>query len=111
MSKIVNLLLKNKEITTSFGNFKFDADGIVDVSDDQAKKLLSIKGFTVPKNEQKVVLEQKAEPMVDTTSDKENKSEDLSKLNIMQLKKIAKERGIDLGSANKKDEILALLED
>ena len=44
--KIQSEVLKNIEITTSFGNFKVDGDGIVDVPDEAAHELVADGVFT-----------------------------------------------------------------
>lgn len=115
--KIVNIRYKNKSLITSFGTIKFDDNGVVDLPAEQASVLLALGGlFFDPNTQEKTTSKasvgvkpdnSSAEPS--NTSESKEKAEDLSNLNIMQLKKLAKERGIELGDANKKDEIIAVI--
>ena len=115
--KVVNVRYKNKGLITPFGLIKFDENGVVEVSEDQATVLLSLGGlFFDPDKEKETTskVDTALKPdnsslKVDNTSESKEEAEDLSKLNIMQLKKLAKERGIELGDANKKDEIIAVI--
>lgn len=98
MAHIMNLRMKSKKLITSFGMMEFDEHGIAELPDDRLESFLQMKGFEKAPKAQ-------AEP-------NEPEEDDLEKLNVLQLKKYAKERGIDLNGANKRDEIIqAILAD
>lgn len=106
MPTIVNNLLKNKGLVASFGNIQFNENGEADVTEEQSKKLLQLSNYFI-KGAKKA-----DQPKIETVSKvEEPKSEevDLDKLNIPQLRKYAKEKGIDLGSAKSKEEIIAVI--
>ena len=115
--KVVNIRYKNKGLITPFGAIEFNENGVVELPEDQAKVLLSLGGlFFDPDKQKETASKVETAPKADSTSPKATSSsvdteetEDLSKLNIMQLKKLAKEHGIELGDANKKDEIIAVI--
>lgn len=115
--KVVNVRYKNKGLITPFGLIKFDENGVVDLPAEQASVLLALGGlFFDPDKEKETTSKSDTAPKPDNsspkptnTSESKEEAEDLSKLNIMQLKKLAKERGIELGDANKKDEIIAVI--
>lgn len=158
MSKILCERMKGRQLNTSFGQFKFDQQGIAEVPDEHANKLLALNGY-------KLVDGQPAEPekedgqeddsgvqndaengQMDKTSDEdesdqnddesvtgqsgEDDGEDdpeqegegetkgdkpaitleyLNGKNVAQLKKIAKDNGVDLAGAAKKDEIIPII--
>ena len=109
MPTIVNNLLKNKGLVTSFGNIQFNENGEADVTEEQSKKLLQLSNYFIKgakKAEQPKIEDKSAEPKVE-----EQKAEaiDLDKMNIPQLRKYAKEKNIDLGSAKSKEEIIAVI--
>ena len=106
MPTIVNNLLKNKGLVASFGSIQFNENGEADVTEEQSKKLLQLSNYFI-KGAKKA-----DQPKIETVSKvEEPKSEevDLDKLNIPQLRKYAKEKGIDLGSAKSKEEIIAVI--
>lgn len=106
MPTIVNNLLKNKGLVASFGKISFNENGEADVTEEQSKKLLQLSNYFI-KGAKKA-----DQPKIETVSKvEEPKSEevDLDKLNIPQLRKYAKEKGIDLGSAKSKEEIIAVI--
>lgn len=115
MPTIVNNLLKNKGLVASFGKISFNENGEADVTEEQSKKLLQLSNYFIkgakkadqPKIETVSKVEDKSvEPKVE-----EQKAEaiDLDKMNIPQLRKYAKEKNIDLGSAKSKEEIIAVI--
>lgn len=98
MAHIMNLRMKSKKLITSFGMMEFDEHGIAELPDDRLESFLQMKGF------------ERAPKAQDEPNEPEE--DDLEKLNVLQLKKYAKERGIDLNGANKRDEIIqAILAD
>lgn len=95
MAHIMNLRMKSKKLITSFGMMEFDEHGIAELPDDHLESFLQMKGF------------ERASKAQD-----EPEEDDLEKLNVLQLKKYAKEHSIDLNGANKRDEIIqAILAD
>ena len=92
MAHIMNLRMKSKKLITSFGMMEFDEHGIAELPDDHLESFLQMKGF-----------ERAPKAQVDPNEPEEG---DLENLNVLQLKKYAKERGIDLNGANKRDEII-----
>lgn len=126
MSKILNLRMKGKQLVTSFGILQFDANGITDLPEEQAKELLSIKGFELADDTLKNFDSKSTEslPVINPSAEDENTQEgdentqedepseetsDFDKMTVPQLKKYAKDHNIDLMGANKKDEIIPLI--
>lgn len=111
MSKIINERYKGKNLVTSFGILQFDMDGIAEVEEEFVGKLLELKGFSLAQEDtqEKEDTTQKIEPSNPEAEKKEEKP-DFDKLTVPQLKKYAREHGIDLKDANKKVEIIPLLE-
>lgn len=115
MSKIINERYKGKNLVTSFGILQFGTDGIAEVEEEFVGKLLELKGFSLAQEDtqEKEEVTQKIEPSNPEAEKKEEKKEekpDFDKLTVPQLKKYAREHGIDLKDANKKVEIIPLLE-
>ena len=93
--KIKNEKKKGLAVNTSIGLLIFDENGVTDVkSEDFAKELLELDGY------------ESAEPVVEETKEDE---EDLESLTVFQLKKIAKEKNIDIGDAKKKVELIKII--
>lgn len=127
MSKIINQKMKGRTLITSFGEFKFDKDGVVEILDDKVvKALTSLAGYSVVAKLQDTEettevgkdisvennLDTKEKDEIEDAGESENDSvseDELSKMNVPQLKKYAKDNGIDLGDASKKDEILEVI--
>lgn len=127
MSKIINQKMKGRTLITSFGEFKFDKDGVVEILDDKVvKALTSLAGYSVAAKLQDTEettevgkdipvennLDTKEKDEIEDAGESENDSvseDELSKMNVPQLKKYAKDNGIDLGDASKKDEILEVI--
>ena len=107
MSKIINERYKGKNLVTSFGILQFDMDGIAEVKEEFVGKLLELSGFSLAQEKEEVT--QKIEPSNPEAEKKEEKP-DLDKLTVPQLKTYAREHRIDLKDANKKVEIIPLLE-
>lgn len=167
MSKISCERMKGRQLTTSFGQFHFDQQGIVEVPDEHVNKLLALNGYKLvggkPAEPEKEDNQEDAPDaqnaaeggQVDKTSEEEEddqkndesdaeQSEEgagqedeeqpddtgeedaeqkepeksgkpavtveyLNGKNVAQLKKIAKDNGIDLAGATKKDEIIPII--
>ena len=93
--KIKNEKKKGLAVNTSIGLLIFDENGVTDVkSEDFAKELLELDGY------------ESAESVVEETKEDE---EDLESLTVFQLKKIAKEKNIDIGDAKKKVELIKII--
>lgn len=126
---IVQSTIKNGKIATSFGVFNF-VEGKADIPDEAAEQLTSLPGFYYDDGRNA------PKPPEQTPADKEDKQEDsnaheaqlgqsetqedeadkpkfdekdLNSKNVAQLRKIAKDNGIEIGDATKKDEIIAIL--
>ena len=129
MATVLGTTIKNGKIATSFGVFNF-VEGKADIPDDAAEKLVSLPGFqyegaqNAPKPEEKPAPEEEVKQEDSDTQEseieqpeaqQEEKSEakfdekELNTKNVAQLRKIAKDNGIDIGDASKKDEIIAIL--
>lgn len=129
MSKIENSQLKNKNLTSAFGTFSFDKDGIADIDNEEFfRELLTMKGFfpVDPDDENGQNSDQNPVKIPNTTSisnpeetpqENENSDDtkdedeevDLNRLTVPQLKKYAKEHGVDLTDVAKKDEIISII--
>ena len=158
MSTIKNERMKGRTLTTSFGKFAFNSEGVAEVPDEHANKLLALKGYKIvgeaPKgdenddeqgkvgenptggensqnddesnagNEEKDDETDAEGEGSDDTSNSEGVAdgnneekvvettfspEELEGKNVPQLKKIAKDNGIDLQGATKSDEIKAII--
>lgn len=122
MSRIVNLRMKGKQLVTSFGILQFDSDGVVDLPDEQAASFLQMRGFELAEESKNSGLESSENlSLGNNPADEENKQDDaenaldddetfdFDKLTVPQLKKYAKDHGIDLMGANRKDEIIPLI--
>lgn len=122
MSKVINLSMKNRKMVTSFGKFEFDSDGVVDIPEEHVQSILEIPGFDpvegikIPDQkttETPAVEVSSAEVETDQEDDEstpENDlAEELDKLTVPQLKKYAKDHGVDIMGATKKDEIIPLI--
>ena len=90
---------------------QFGMDGIAEVKEEFVGKLLELEGFSLAQEDtqEKEEVTQKIEPSNPEAEKKEEKP-DFDKLTVPQLKKYAREHGIDLKDANKKVEIIPLLE-
>lgn len=127
--KIYHNMFRNRDIVTSFGTMHFDDKGVAEVSEATARAFSTIPNFSVIEEKavqrptQGTVSVPKTETTtaeVKTTSEEhveaaENKAEpdtdinEIKSMNTMQLKKYAREHGIDTTGASKKDELLALI--
>lgn len=126
--RIKNIHLINKELITSLGSATFNNEGIAEVVEEIGNALLELDGYSDADNEatepEVVNLENKvveevpveeapSEPENDGEEAKEEESdnleEELSKMNVPQLKKYAKDNNIELNDASKKDEIISMI--
>lgn len=128
MSKVMNWMLKGKKLTSSFGDFEFDENGIAEMDEEQAARLTQLGGYSLVVDEEPVqeTTENDAPvneiPEMETSSTEEETAQetdenapaeeeevDFASLNVPQLKKYAKEHDIDLNGATKKNEIIDIL--
>lgn len=131
MSKICNERMKGRTLTTSFGEFKFDLNGVAEIPDEHINKLLTLKGYRVlgdipeqsgDENEDANISSTNEEnAQNDDSNDEEQDAEDedntdegitpeeLDKMTVPQLKKIAKDNDIDLNGATKKDAMIPII--
>ena len=126
--RIKNIHLINKELITSLGSATFNSEGIAEVAEEIGNALLELDGYSDADNEatepEVVNLENKVVeevPVEETPSEPENDEEEakeeesdnleeeLSKMNVPQLKKYAKDNNIELNDASKKDEIISMI--
>lgn len=134
MGKVKNWSMRNKASMTSFGRIQFDESGVTTVPDELTKEFLGMVGFSPVEDDQNSDQEPPKNPEMESTSadeetdqksdesikddktQEESKDEaekeavDFEKMTVLQLKKYAKDNGIDLGDATKKDEIISVLE-
>lgn len=129
MVTLVNTAFKNKSLVTSWGKIEFSAEGVAEVEDIVGEKLSKLTGFSLgtkvstpdDENDQKnknMTLENQnmASDKTETISDnQEDESQDdettitaeeLDAMNVPQLKKYAKEAGIDVANLSKKQELI-----
>lgn len=125
MSKIINLRMKNKKMNTSIGVIEFDSEGVADIKNEEyVADLLELNGFELAdgekmpekasKKEDSEVISEVEENAQETEEETEESPGELSEeslleKNVPQLRKIAKDNGIDLAGASKKDEIIAVI--
>lgn len=109
MPTIVNNLLKNKGLVASFGKISFNENGEADVTEEQSKKLLQLSNYFIKGAKKADQPKVETKPIETTVEEPKSEEVDLDKLNIPQLRKYAKEKGIDLGSAKSKEEIIAVI--
>lgn len=122
MSKVINLSMKNRKMVTSFGKFEFDSNGVVDIPEDYVQSILEIPGFDPVEGikipDQKTTktpavevssAEVETDQEDDESTPENDLAEELDKLTVPQLKKYAKDHGVDIMGATKKDEIIPLI--
>ena len=114
MSLIQNILLKNKNLATSFGMFTFDDKGIADIPKEQADKLLQLKGYTCLDESPQVTKTPEVPTMTTPEIDGDNSEkkeqvttiEELNSKNVPMLKKFAKEQNINTEGLSTKTELV-----
>lgn len=110
MSILRNKNFAGKELITAFGKILFNEKGEANVELVVAEKLATLRGFEVvdskPIGEE--VIGDKSEEIIENNIEKAD-LEALNKMNVPQLRKYAKDHGIDLEDATKKDEIIAII--
>lgn len=121
MVKIFNENMKSRQLATAIGLIMFNSDGICEVENEEyAGELIKLDGFEAFEGEVSKPLttgekHDSDENNVVSESQESNEDdvpemqEDLSNKNIAQLRKIAKDNGIDLGNAVKRDEIIEVI--
>ena len=127
--KLYHNTFRNRDIITSFGTMHVDDKGVAEVSEATARAFSTIPNFSAieEKDVQKPKQDTVSVPKTETTTAEvntpyeehieaaENKAEpdtdinEIKSMNTMQLKKYAREHGIDTTGASKKDELLALI--
>lgn len=128
MVSLVNKAFRGKSLVTSWGKIEFSAEGVAKVEDVVGEKLSKLTGFSLAsetstpnngngqKNENTTSDDQNAAtnktkitPDNQEDENDENKTisaEELDTMNVPQLKKYAKEVGIDVTNINKKQELV-----
>ena len=103
-----NLYLKNKKLTTAFGEFTFDGEGKADIPDEQANKLLELKGYErIDKEDEQKAEVKPAEKTEEVTKTIDKVTvEDIKAKNVPMLKKFAKDNNIEVEGLTKKEELV-----
>lgn len=107
--------LNLKATKGSFGEYGRVRRGTIlrNLSEERAKKLIASGAYAVATDaELKAADETKIiDGLAPVQSEKPAPDVDISKMKIDQLKAFAKDKGIDLGEASKRDEIIARIEE
>lgn len=93
---------------------EFDGNGVASVDESIASALTSLNGYSTPMNPEVPVIATEessdtAEPAEAEEDDASATTDILESMNVPQLRKYAKENGIDLGDARKKADILRVI--
>jgi hypothetical protein len=114
MRKIQNVKLANETISCYLGDLKFDAEGIVEINNDELDLtgLLGLKGYSLIKEAQTTRVPQ-IPPLGDndTTEVLTPRKTELEELTIRQLVKYAEEHRIILEGVSKKADIIQAILD
>lgn len=102
--KIINNALRDSSIMTAIGSIQFNENGVADVEDEFAVQLLELRGYEAVNDDFKTEDET---AVIDSNNNcKESLKDSLDKMNVMQLKKYAKDNEINT-TASKKTELIA----
>ncbi len=99
--QIESMLRRNRAVSIDGTIIRFDDKGMAEVDDAIGAKLLQLHGYSSCTAQPP---EAAAEPA------EEPAPSSLDTLNAAQLKKLAKERGIEIGDASKKADLIAIIE-
>ena len=101
--KLENVFRKGRSVLVGGVEVQFDENGLAETDDTTGAALLMLAGYRAPG---------KAAPVEQSLQAVDIPDEDvpLSSMNPAQLKKLAKEKGIDVGDATKKADLIALIE-
>lgn len=98
--KVKNIHRKNRAVLVGGVLVQFDAEGVAEVEQDTLSRLTLLEGYQpVP-----------APAPEAAVAPAEQEGEDLEALSTAQLKKLAKGRGIDVGEATKKADLIRAIE-
>lgn len=100
---IVNVHRKNRSVTVMGTSVSFDANGAAVVDDAVGTQLLALGGYTRTDRPQEA-------PAKQTAAKADEEAPDLESMNTAQLRKLARDRNIDLGDATKKADIISAIE-
>ena len=118
MVTLMNKKLANKNLITAYGKIQFSEDGTVEVEETVAKKLATLKDFSVVEEEttDEEVIDDEVDEVDEQNAEEEEvdeetsiTKEELEKMSVKQLEKYAKDNEIDLGSATRKADIIAVI--
>ena len=123
LAKLMNLKYAGKKLTTGFGTIEFNELGIAEVEDTVADTLVELQGFSVQKEEldedtkeispeedsQKFEQENPVEDKELEEDSEEYTEEELDKLTVPQLKKIANEMGVNTKDLTKKNQLISAI--
>lgn len=101
--KIQNIYRKNRSVAIMGSAAVFDEHGIAEVDDAIGAQLLKLGGYCRPGNTS-------ATPPAQPTVSAPEANPDLDSMSAAQLKKLAKEQGIDIGDTSKKAELIEIIE-
>lgn len=109
--KIENILRRGRIVKIGDTEIQFDANGVAEVDAELATRLLKLGGYHSCDSAAKPAQPAKAAPP-DAVSEPSAPAEtpDLASLTAAQLKKLAKDKGIDVGEATKKAELIEAIE-
>lgn len=111
--KIENLRYAGRSIIFRGEEIAFSESGIAEVPDDVGEVLVTMKGYfdtsKSASNAPSTVSRVPVPEAVESDSSEEITEETLNEKNVMQLKKIAKDLGVELDGASKKDQIIELI--
>lgn len=137
IAKLMNLRYAGKKLNTGFGTIEFNEAGVAEVEDVVANALAELRGFSVQEDnseeqaeeisteedsqesEQENAVEETEgeepsedeaeEESEDEDSDETYSEEELDKLTVPQLKKIAAEKGINTKDLTKKGQLISAI--
>lgn len=105
--KIENIFRKNRTVSLGGKQIAFDENGIAEVDEKTASALLSLGGYRDIKAAKPVPKSAPAPAQAQMTPPP---ATGLDTLSVAALKKLAKEKNIEIGDASKKADIIAALE-
>lgn len=122
LAKLLNSRYAGKKLVTGFGTIEFDEAGVAKVEEAAANALAKLKGFSVQEDDSEEEMEEtpaeedsdetEQESDVEDAEDEDSEDyteEELDKLTVPQLRKIANERGINTKDLTKKSQLIAAI--
>lgn len=122
LAKLLNSRYAGKKLVTGFGTIEFDEAGVAKVEEAAANALAKLKGFSVQEDDSEEEMEEtpaeedfdetEQESDVEDAEDEDSEDyteEELDKLTVPQLRKIANERDINTKDLTKKSQLIAAI--